>query len=62
MSAIIFPCMFPAYEVSCIYETRDLVWVGYGTRKKSRSVGRGYGSVEEAVGSSNGWKRREVNQ
>lgn len=54
--------MFPAYEVSCIYETRDLVWVGYGTRKKSRSVGRGYGSVEEAVGSSNGWKRREVNQ
>lgn len=62
MSAIIFSCMFPAYEVSCIYESRDLVWVGYGTRKKSRSAGIGYESGEEAVGCPNGWKRRGVNQ
>lgn len=63
ISAIIFSGMLIlAYKVSCIYVTRGLVWVGYGTGKKSRSGGRGHGSVEEAVGCSNGWERWEVHR
>lgn len=43
ISAIIFSGMLIlAYEVFCIYVTRGLVWVGYGTGKKSSSGGGGY--------------------